>query len=339
MRTPLRLPWPIAGALMLGTLVGCGGDPFTPDAPPPAAPTTLTASSGALALAASGQARHFTLTNTGTAAAVAIAAQAPGLPAGTLVASTCGTALAPGASCQLAVTPGATPSAAPGDTAPLSVAIHLAGSNTNTLSLNVSVLTHGSVHQAGYLFAIDDTTPATGSIGGKVVALADQSNGILWSTAQDAIAGINETSIASAGSCNGATDGACNSSTINATYPGNPGDHAAGLCGLSTDGGFNDWYLPSLCEMGYEVAGGAWSAGGTCGLQGAPLLADNMQTRLVDSANIGGLTGFYWSSTQASFAAASTAFFHIFDTTPMGQSGGAKAALALKTRCVRAITR
>jgi len=52
--------------------------------------------------------------------------------------------------------------------------ITVSADNANTLVSNVLVLTFGCQHQRGFVYSIDDTTPDTGSIGGKVVSLVDQ---------------------------------------------------------------------------------------------------------------------------------------------------------------------
>src|SRR5690606_36659099 len=101
--------------------------------------------------------------------------------------TTCGATLAPGASCRFFFTPGATATATPGDLAPSTAVIEIAGSNTNTVSVNLSVIDYGSVYQGGYVFAIDDSTHYTGSIGGKVAALSDLA-AMAWTTATSLIA-------------------------------------------------------------------------------------------------------------------------------------------------------
>jgi hypothetical protein len=119
--------------------------------------------------ALTGTPRSITITNTGTAAAEGIAystSTAPPADAG--VSTTCAATLAAAASCTITVTPGLTPTAAAGDLNPVPVVLSILGSNTNTVTTVVSVLTYGSVYQSGYVFAIDDTTAVSGSIGGKV---------------------------------------------------------------------------------------------------------------------------------------------------------------------------
>ena len=110
-----------------------------------------------------------------------------------IVCTGCGTILA-GQSCQVTITPSNTPSATPGDTSPTPITLSISGTNTNPLTLTINVLTYGSVYQGGYIYAVDDTTLDTGSIGGSVVTLTNQAplnpNGVVWSSN-----GLNNTSV------------------------------------------------------------------------------------------------------------------------------------------------
>jgi hypothetical protein len=297
-------------------------------------------STSVLALAISGSPRTVTVTNTGTDLATALALVAtPALPAGSVVSSnTCGD-LAAGASCVLTITPGATPSAAPGDTAPVPVTLRITGSNTNTVTTDVSVLDHGSVYQSGYVFALDDTTPNSGSVGGKAAALNDSSTGLFWAAAAggglafDAIPGISETDVAPP--CNGNRDGACNTNAILDYYVATPMNlYAAGLC-KATLNGLSDWYLPAICEMGFDNN----SNGSGCGTSVAPLV-DNMQANLVDKGNVGGLQDsiYYWSSTQFAGVPNFAAYAQLFGTLGASAHTAYNKNQLLHTRCVRALT-
>ncbi|MDR3501200.1 MAG: hypothetical protein P4L79_01280 [Legionella sp.] len=107
--------------------------------------------------------------------------------------------------------------------------------------------------------------------------------------------------------CEGPTDGACNSGNILAFYneyitiipASNPphatalDTYAAGYCSLYSGGGYTNWYLPAICELGkepsYEVCGS--------------ITTDNVVTNLsmlVNSCNLGSscLSGNYWASTE-----------------------------------------
>jgi hypothetical protein len=322
--------------------------------------TTLGASASSLVLAVNdtslsasltGSPRTITLTNTGIAVATSVATTvSPALPAGSTMTSTCGSDLAASASCTIILTPGPTPSAAPGDTNPTPVTLTVAGTNTNTLSLPIEVLSYGSVHQAGYAFAIDDTTPSTGSIGGKVVALTDQAsdngNGIAWSVGSsggavfDDIPGIYQSSTVPNDACNGAVDGACTSAVIVAYYAPpqtNPAiirsQYAAGLCSAAI-GGFSDWYLPAICEMGYDRIG----VGSSCGSQGAPTM-QNMQSSLVDNGDMAGLSpGYYWSSTENAGLPYLFVFFQQFVSAGGGYQTYASKDTPYGVRCARVMT-
>jgi hypothetical protein len=293
-----------------------------------------------------GTPRVISVTNVGNNPALAVTyVPSPALPSGTTVTpANCGD-MAPGATCVLTVTPGSTPSAAPADTSPAPVTLAIAGSNTNSVGVAVQVLTYGSVYQAGYLFSVDDATAATGSVGGKVVALTDQSTTVVWSPAgNDNIPGIYETSVAPPSTCNGNTDGACNTRVITRFYSSYPSNtYAAGLCSTANMGGFADWYLPAICELGYDASGLATST--RCGSPRAPTM-QNMQSNLIDNGNMGGLTIFlrYWSSGEMAATTpndpAMYAAVQQFDIAGRTfQLANAKShTTAIYTRCVRVLT-
>jgi hypothetical protein len=123
-------------------------------------------------------------------------------------------------------------------------------------------------------------------------------------TSYDDIPGIDETSTTAAGdACNGNVDGACDTQTIVNYYDTlgiSRNLYAAGLCKQTIDG-FDDWYLPAICETGYWVAGPETpTIDSFCGAQSAPLI-QNMASNLFElEPGIGGLFGVTWSSTQYS---------------------------------------
>jgi Bacterial Ig-like domain (group 2) len=319
------------------------------------AATTITASVAALALsvtntglspALTGNPRQITMTNTGAVAAINITAStSPALPIGTTLTSTCGATLVAGGSCVLTVTPGSTPSAAPGDTSPVAIVLTVQGSNTNVLNPAVYVLTYGSVYQSGFVFSVDDTTAASGSIGGKVAALVDQGT-LAWTQGYDSVYGIDEVSTSSAAApalpnpntsgyaaCNGAADGACNQGNLNLYYAGgSQASYAVEFCD-PTLGGFSDWYLPAICELGYDTAG----SGSSCGTSSSPGL-QNIRSNLVDSAvpGTGLANGVYYASTEASFDPQPYAWLQ-YMAPGSPQTIVAKLA-AFQVRCVRALT-
>jgi hypothetical protein len=322
--------------------------------------TTLATSVSSLALAVSGTPRTITITNTGSATAVSVGhTLSPALPTGTTISpASCGNIAAAG-TCVLTVTPGATPSAATGDTTPIAAVATIAGTNTNTLTPSINILGYGSVYQSGYVFSIDDTTPNTGGIGGEVAALTDQaasSGGVIWSSDSSGavnysiIYGVDQTSTLASPSpssgqvsgqlaCNGALDGACDTVNILAYYSPpttspavNLSYYAAGLC-AGTIGGFSDWHLPAVCEMGYDTA----NYGSGCGSAGSPTI-QNMQSNLVDNGDIGGLVGPYWVSTEVSSNPINLAFYQYFATAGGSYQLSTIKANQLGVRCARAIT-
>jgi hypothetical protein len=238
--------------------------------------------------ALSGTARIITVTNTSsTTTAENVAYFASSLPSGTTITpSSCN--ISPGSTCVFTVTPGPIPSASPGDVNPVPITLNIAGSNTNTLTTDVSILTYDSVYQAGYVFSVDDTTLNTTSISGKVAALSDQSTSIEWQPGC-LINGSGCIPTTANNDFNGVSNTAAITSALTPTYPET--DYAGGLCDLLSIDSYNDWYLPAICEMGY---GGA--PADPCGDQITPAI-QNMQSNLADNG-IGNLFSSYWSSTQ-----------------------------------------
>jgi len=319
-------------------LSGCGGGspsapapqpitlPSTTPAPPaaPPAPAALAVSTDALALAVSGQFRQFVITNVGGQDALnLVATTTTALPAGTSFTTDCAT-LAPGASCTLTVMPGALPSAAPADTAPVPVGLGLGGSNTNTVAVSVWVLDIGSVYQGGYLFDIDDSTPPTDGIGGKVLALNDARPSM-----PDMSWGPNDSATLLSLSI---TDGAANTAAIVHQYgppPNASATYPAWACDSSNDAGFSDWYLPAICEMGYDGNG----RGSGCGTASLPALP-NVQSHLMDLGHAAGVPPFsqYWSSSTAPGVVWAQQFVPGASEHHQDLSGASNG-----TRCVRAL--
>ncbi len=302
--------------------------PAAPSSTPPAATpsaTTLSVSVASLTLsvndpalnpALTGNPRQLTITNTGTADALDVTVtMSPPLPAGTTVSpASCATIPANGGACVLTFTPGSTPTAAVGNTSPVPEVASIVGSNTNTVTSEIAVVTYGSVYQSGYIFSVDDTTATTGSIGAKVASLADLSTGIEWG-------GMGTVTNASS-----LIDGATNTTTIITTL-GTGTSYAAALC-AQPHAGYSNWYLPAICEMGYGGAG--------CGTSTSPLI-QNLQSSLVDNGNVGGLSGNYWSSSEYSPLPSLGAWFQDATTGGGIQVGNAKTYLA-QVRCARATT-
>ncbi|MEO8005354.1 MAG: hypothetical protein ABI771_10650 [Betaproteobacteria bacterium] len=344
--------------LLLAVVVASCGGGNSGGTPTPAAatpiPPTLSANVSALALVVSGSSRSLIFTNVGTSTAVAVTYSiSPALPTGTTISpASCGD-IAAAATCTLTVTPGATLSASAGAPNPTPTTLSIAGTNTNTLARTIDVLTYGSVYQSGYVFAIDDTKPVTGSIGGTVAALVDQASAfgtaIQWSSvagggpAFDDIAGISQASTNPPDACKGNSDGACNSQAIVAFYSPpnttpaiNRSSYAAGLCTV-TIAGYADWYLPAVCELGYDAGGGGGPSGSACGSSTTPV-AQNMQLNLVENG-MGNLAGYYWSSTERSGTPDQHSFMQ--SVSPTG-SNSYQAAFPKDfqygVRCARALT-
>ncbi|WP_419420512.1 hypothetical protein ACNVED_04215 [Legionella sp. D16C41] len=148
----------------------------------------------------SGLARIITIINTGSNPAVNLSLTTPNWPLGTTSLTNCGSTLAAGSSCTITVTPGATAtsngtSPCSDGTAPVPGVIEISADNTTTVSSNVVVLNYGCIYQGGYVYAFDDTTPDTSSVGGKVIITSDQAspypNGIVWSSNGSANSGNN----------------------------------------------------------------------------------------------------------------------------------------------------
>ena len=325
--------------------------------------TTISASVTTLALKTSGVARTITFTNTGSSTASSVTyTPSPALPEGTTITPTsCGN-IAPTGTCVLTITPGATPSAPAYDTNPTPITLSVQGTNTNTLTPTLNIVTLASVYQSGFIYSIDDSTPATGSIGGKVAAVTDQaaaySNGIIWSSdgsgttvSNIAIFGISETStiaspnpstgqITGQSACDGRTDGACDTTNIVTYYNANRAaggaaptpltQYASGLCKASI-GGYTDWYLPAICEMGPA------SNGFGC-VSGTPNIVTNLPSLLTSCTGSSCLSGNYWSSTEDSGIPTDYAWDQNF-----ASGGGSVQYYDLKTltlgvRCSRALT-
>lgn len=225
-----------------------------------------------LSAALTGTPRQITITNNGNISATGVSVNYPSWPTGTSATSTCGSTLDVGASCTITITPGATGTSGAGNVActtgvaPTPQVISVSEYGSVMAQTNVVILGYGCIYQEGYIYAIDDTTPNTGSIGGTVTALTSQSStGTIWSSdnmgAYDygvSIWGIDEMSTTSSPSpnassvepatlvpgqanCNGGTDGACAMTNIIAYYSPptttpaiNLAYYAAGVCGQYT---------------------------------------------------------------------------------------------------------
>lgn len=279
----------------IGTAAYLAG--YSSTATPSAGIATLPAEL-ALSGLGSGQSRSIrVINNSNTTQTITAITGLTSLPSGTEVtANSCtgATLTANGGSCFITITPGTTvslyqTSGSPCDTTTLSTGdtlqpspISLTTNNALTATTNVYVVKYGCQYQGGYLFNIDDSTPPTGSVGGKVLTAVDQSTTSTWSLngAFTSIWGIDETSTTASPSpnattpsapatlipgqlnCNGGADGACGSNNI-LTFYGTSASYAPGICLQTLDNAgtpctssaspnscYADWYLPAICEWG-----------------------------------------------------------------------------------------
>jgi len=114
-----------------------------------------------------------------------------------------------------------------------------------------------------------------------------------------------------------------------------PNSYAAGLCYQVNIGGYSNWYLPSICEMGYD----AENNGSGCGTQSSPTVAQNMQTTLIDTDTGTLLAGTYWSSTQNNLDVPSNyAWTQLFELSGLSIQTSTTEYTPYSVICVRALT-
>ncbi|KTD30941.1 hypothetical protein Lmor_3048 [Legionella moravica] len=189
-----------------------------------------------------GNPRIIRIQNTGTIPAINLQVSSTAFPVGTSITNnTCTGTLNPGATCDIRITPGGTSSpnvsaiscsTAPG-TAPLATVVTVVADNASPTDINVLLLGQGCIYQGGYLFSVDDTTPDTGSIGGKVAALANGPTSV-WGPGSN-ITGADRN-----------FDGVYNTNILQAPAGQYP---PVQFCFNSVDQGFSDWYAPAICEL------------------------------------------------------------------------------------------
>jgi hypothetical protein len=228
---------------------------------------TLVSSTAALALNAGGVSRQIAITNTGSVPATNVLVTYPTWPVGTVASTSCGSTLAAGSSCTITIAPGAVATSNCGTgSAPTSDVIDVAADNASTTSVGAQVLTYGCRYQGGFLATIDDTTPATSSIGGSIAAAADVAIPLEWGGGAVAVGSTST------------TDGAANTAMIFSALGSNGGTpYAAQGCYNLADAGYADWYLPARDEM-MDLY-----------LNLSPVAAAGISA-----------SGFYWSSTEQS---------------------------------------
>jgi hypothetical protein len=124
------------------------------------------------------------------------------------------------------------------------------------------VFSQASSPKIGDTFAGGIVFYLNGNGGGLVVAPVDQGKDIPWH---------NGSYIETGATATGIGDGKAN--TVNIIAKQGPGDYAASLCMNLDLSGFKDWYLPSEDEL-------------------------NLIYKNLAKQNLGGLSGFYWTSTE-----------------------------------------
>lgn len=347
----------------------------TPTAGLAVSPSTL-----ALSGLGSGSARTIALINNSSSSITisqtpTTADFVPALPSGTTLSSTTcttGTNLsANGGTCTLTLTPGSTVSSnnvsalCTTGVAPEASALSVSTS-ASSVTADVVVLGYGCQYQGGYLFSIDDTAPTTSSIGGKVVATADQASSVQWSPSGvfDSIWGIDDTSTPASPSpnasssepatlkpgqlnCNAINDGAC-ATTNMFVYYGAGTNYAAGLCkkalnnsGATCSGGSNcytDWHLPSICELGPFGSTGVETGNYPSFPDSQSCISgsNNIQNELV-STSIVSLSGDHWSSVEFSASPKIPAWYQFFASSGSFQVETDKNS-GIAVRCVRSLT-
>ncbi len=131
---------------------------------------------------------------------------------------------------------------------------------------------------------------------GLIAALTDQSTGIIW-----AIPACQSTGVT--GTLDSIGYGSANTDKIIAQNVGGGTTYAAGLARACTDGGFNDWYLPSSSDLAQLYSNRS--------------LIGNFNNAL-----------YYWSSYQSGATAAWTTYF---------ATGSGATELKSSTQAVRAV--
>jgi hypothetical protein len=308
------------------------------------ATTTIQVSVNTMGVSQGGTARTVTIINMGPVEANNVAWLDP-FETGD-VSGTCDNPMPVSGTCVLTITGTALTAEAYLPEAPVTLSI--SGTNTNTLTPTFNVVTYGSQYQSGYLYAIDDSTPVTESIGGSVASLTDNSAGIIWSSdaegdvVYDNIPGIYaDSTYISPTSCLGNADGSCNTGLILAYYPTiNPLLYAAGICSALPTEGYTSWYLPAICELNANTE----STGPVCTGAEASMQVNLPDLLLSSCVNMDNhcLAGTYWSSTESDSRSVATspqynAWSQSFADPTSSQSVISKGSDMTKVRCSRAL--
>ncbi len=339
-------------------------------------PAPLSISPAIMALAVNGRSRIIILTNNSASPVIitqtpTTADFSPSLPTGTTLAPlTCitNTVLAAnGGFCALILTPGATASSNNASalcTTGVAPVPSVLAVNTDTgfVTVDAFVLGNGCIYQAGNLFALNDTTPITSSVGGTVVYPSDQATSIGWGGVAtfDSIWGVDDTSsivtpspnassadpaIYTVGqlNCDAINDGVCATNNIFAFY--GPNGDVASFC-KSGIAGYLDWYVPAICELGPFGSTGL-NTGNYPSLPGSQscLSSDNIQDNLMGIANFSSTISMsgsgYFSSMENSSDPLHNIWGQDFSTVGGDKQAGAvgdKFDPANILRCTRRLT-
>jgi hypothetical protein len=211
----------------------------------------LTVSSTDVVAAVGGTPRTLTITNNGPMTATGLSLDDSEIPSGTVINAPLCTNLDPQDSCTVTIHPGVNPNN-PGLVSPTPAPITIDGTNTNTLTVDLTVLTKGNIFQGGYVFAFDNNTPSNQNVGGSVVQLSDLKIGN--NTAFPFSLSGDPTSLPTASNTNGLLNTQVYVQAIG------PGNYAAYHCTQlqSNDAGqsctarsecYKNWYLPARCQL------------------------------------------------------------------------------------------
>jgi hypothetical protein len=321
--------------------------------------------------------------NSGNSVTVnSVGSPSPVLPAGTSLNTTSAedcsklpTLAAGGGSCTITINPGSTQTSTSGctdGTTPPTPSQITVNTSAGMVSAYVVILGYGCLYQGGYIYSIDDTTPNTSSIGGKVVTTNDQVNGHTetWSPGGDStsIWGIDPTSTIAAPSpnstspsvatlvqgqlnCNAENDGACATNNVVVYYSGAAlNTYAAGICRQQIDESgatpcttgacYQDWYLPAVCDFGPYGSTGYNSGnypyyGGTY----QPCASSQSIATNLDMTGIVYFGNVYWSSTEDYDSSTIGAWVQVLMSSADSQARDYKnSANDNGIRCVRDLT-
>jgi hypothetical protein len=223
--------------------------------------TLLTISPDSLVLAtqntysAGSRTRSITITNTGSVAAINVS-YVTTLPPDAVITQSPGSCLsnipATNGTCTLLITPGNTPSTPAGlNSNPVSPnTLTLSGPNIATLTIPVTILDYmNNWKNEGYVYSIDSFTPSNTSVNFNIVSDGIDSQSIDW---------VPPTCPALVSTFDPYT-GQLNTLYMIASCPTPPypaNSYSAGYC-YNVKTPIHNWYLPAMCELANNEAGGA----------------------------------------------------------------------------------